>query len=86
MKEVFALYADSKGRCTVSQLLQVLNTLAINCTPDECQTFFKELDADSDGFITFVEFIRGLKWIKTVRPSNTNSILPANDEKLTFLL
>ena len=65
MKEVFTLYADSKGRCTVKQLLQVLNTLNINCTPEECQTFFKELDADVDGFISFVEFIRGLKWIKT---------------------
>jgi Ca2+-binding EF-hand superfamily protein len=67
MKEVFALYADSKGRAVASQLLQVLHTLNINCTKDECQTFFKELDSDSDGYIDFTCFIRGLKWIKTVR-------------------
>jgi Ca2+-binding EF-hand superfamily protein len=65
MKEVFALYADSKGRVNVSQLLQVLNTLNINSTKDECSTFFNELDSDQDGFIDFTVFIRGLKWIKT---------------------
>lgn len=67
MKEIFTLYADSKGRATVAQLHQVLTTLDINCTKQECETFFREVDTNADGFIDFTEFIRGLKWIKTVR-------------------
>ena len=67
MKEVFALYADSKGRASPTQLLHVLHALNINCTSEECQTFFKEMDSEQAGVIDFTQFIRGLKWIKTVR-------------------
>lgn len=75
MKFIFAKHADPKGMANSSQLLTILHELNINCSKQEAQTFFQEIDQNGDNLINFIEFIRGLKWIKTVCLKILNLIL-----------
>ena len=57
LKDAFDLYdQDQNGLISASELHQVLSSLGMNCSVEDCNRMIGSVDADGDGNVDFEEF------------------------------
>lgn len=66
LQDKFRSMSGKTGTIDEEQFPKLLESLHIKTTKSEQSILFKEIDLDGDKRITFSEFLKGLKWIKTV--------------------
>ncbi|GAU12811.1 hypothetical protein TSUD_72980 [Trifolium subterraneum] len=57
LREAFDLYdKDKNGLISATELCQVLNSLGMKCSVEECHNMIKSVDSDGDSNVNFEEF------------------------------
>jgi len=57
LRDAFDLYdKDKNGLISATELCQVLNTLGMKCSVEECHKMIKSVDSDGDDNVNFEEF------------------------------